>query len=162
MRLNIIILILVLLLSGADNADSASKRKLKIKSLSVEGNYAFTDRRLYNVIISRPSSFLKRSYYYQDIFNDDLKNLELFYRQNGYLEAQVTDYNVEADSTRNEVHIRINISEGELTQIEGFSVLGNEVVDDNILLQKINFNAGDPFKSKNTRTSCRIERTGSC
>ena len=142
---------LIFLLSfflGTGNLNSEEVKKLKIKSINFEGNQVFTNSRLNRLMISRPSSFLKKSYYYLEALNEDLKNIELFYRQNGYLEAQIISYAVKVDSNKNEASIEIKVSEGELTRVEGVGILGNKVFPDSTLRQKTDIMPGDPFLSK--------------
>jgi len=143
-------LILLLLFSTgiSGNLHSVAEEKMKIKSVNFEGNKAFPNQRLYKVIFSRPSSFLNRSYYYPEVFEDDLKSLKLFYHQNGYLEAEITNSHVRTDTTHNEVHINIEVSEGELTRIEGVGILGNKIFSDETLRQFIDIKVGEPFLSK--------------
>jgi outer membrane protein insertion porin family len=138
------IILLFIPLSSAPAAEIPSK--LKVSSVTFAGNRNFTDRQLKKVMLTRPSGFLSRSYYYSDILNDDLENLVLFYQQNGYLEVQITDTTVSTDTTRQIVDIRIAISEGRLTRVEGVAVLGNTVYLDSLLLQKIGVEVDDPFR----------------
>ena len=121
-------------------------KKLKVRSVTFEGNQAFGYESLKRVMLTRPSRFLSRSHYYPQIFQDDLENVILFYQQNGYLGAQITDTVVNIDSTEWVVHVYIQISEGELTRVEGVAVFGNAVFTDSLLLRKIGIKAGDPFK----------------
>lgn len=139
-------LFLLLLLPPSHVLAEETARKLRVGSVNFEGNQAFSDRRLKGVMLTRPSGFLSRSYWYPDILNDDLENLVLFYQQNGYLEAKITDTLVTIDSTERSVRIDIRVSEGELTSVEGVGVFGNTVFDDTVLLQKSGIKAGDPFR----------------
>jgi outer membrane protein insertion porin family len=139
-------LFLLLLLPASHILAEEAAKKLRVGSVNFEGNQAFSDRRLKGVMLTRPSGFLSRSYWYPDILNDDLENLVLFYQQNGYLEAQVTDTLVKIDSTERSVSIDIRVSEGELTSVEGVAVFGNTVFDDSVLLHKSGIKAGDPFR----------------
>lgn len=143
-------LILLLLFSSWiwGNPHSVAAEKMKIKSVAFEGNKAFSNQRLYKIILSRPSSFLNRSYYYSEVFEDDLKSLKLFYHQNGYLEAEIANFQIKTDTTHNEVHINIGVSEGELTRIEGVGILGNKIFSDEKLREFIDIRVGDPFLSK--------------
>ncbi len=130
--------------SGARAAQAPAK--LKVGSVTFQGNQSFSDRQLRKVMLTRPSRFLSRSYYYSDVLHDDLENLILFYQQNGYLEAQITDTTVGTNTTKQVVDIRISISEGELTRVEGVAVMGNTVFADSLLLQKIGIRLDDPFR----------------
>lgn len=131
-----------------ESAAAESPKKLKVRSVIFEGNQAFSDYRLKKVMLTRRSSFLSRNYYHQNIFEDDLTNLVVFYQNNGYLDAKIEDSRVTADSAAGNVDIFIKISEGELTYVEDVSLFGNVVYGDSLLLRKIKFRAGDPFKRR--------------
>jgi outer membrane protein insertion porin family len=144
-KLAFCLFLLPLLLGSNILAEEAAER-LKVGSVNFDGNQAFSDQRLRRVMLTRPSGFLSRSYYYPEVLDDDLENLVLFYQQNGYLEAQLTDTSVSIDSTERSVSIDIRVSEGELTRVEGVGVFGNTVFSDSMLLQKSGIKAGHPFR----------------
>ena len=132
MALKKIFCIIIVILLAAGYVYPQQQKKMKIKTVHFEGNGAFKEKRLLRVMVSRPTGFLSKSYYYPEVFKDDLRALELFYRQNGYLEFMINSYNVRTDTSANEVHIGISVEEGELTRIEGVSVLGNIVFNDEL------------------------------
>ncbi len=119
-----------------------------IKTVTFKNNQVYKDRRLCRLIISRPPTLFSSRIYHPDIFQEDLENTALFYKQNGYLEARVVDYQVRIDSISREVHITITMEEGELTRIEEISVLGNRIFTDKHLSKIIKMKAGDPFVRK--------------
>ncbi|MFC1541401.1 outer membrane protein assembly factor [Candidatus Latescibacterota bacterium] len=143
--LNTMAAVAVCFILSAGGANAQSNKKIKVFSVSFEGIEAYTSRRLSKVIITRPSKVFRPYYYIEDIFLDDLKSLELFYRQNGYLEAQVTHYAVDIDSTEFTARVDITVAEGDRTFIEGIGVLGNMVFPDSLLLTEITVTGGDPF-----------------
>ncbi len=138
--------IIFFLFLGSGILAKEPSRRLKVSSVTFEGNQVFSDHRLQRVMLTRPSGFLSRSYYYPEIFEDDLKSLVLFYQQNGYLEAQIEDTQVNIDTTNRVVHVHIRISEGELTLIEGVTVFGNYVFSDSLLLNRVAIKPKEPFK----------------
>jgi len=138
--------IIFFLFLGSGILAKEPSRKLKVSSVTFEGSQVFSDHRLKRVMLTRPSGFLSRSYYYPEVFEDDLNSLVLFYQQNGYLEAQIEDSQVNIDTTNWVVHIHIQISEGELTRVEGVTVFGNSVFSDSLLLGKVAIKPKDPFR----------------
>ncbi len=138
--------IIFFLFLGSGILAKEPSRKLKVSSVTFEGSQVFNDHRLKRVMLTRPSGFLSRSYYYPEVFEDDLNSLVLFYQQNGYLEAQIEDSQVNIDTTNWVVHIHIRISEGELTRVEGVTVFGNSVFSDSLLLGKVAIKPKDPFR----------------
>ena len=141
------ILILLLLIQGT-GISSAKTKKVRVERVSFQGISAFRGQRLSKLMVTRASRFLSPYFYNEDIFNEDLKSLERFYHNNGYLVAAVAGYHVEVDSTRFKVSIMISIQEGEATHIEGVNVFGNTVFSDSLLLSKIKIPAGERFQRK--------------
>ncbi len=80
-----------------------------------------------------------------------MNSLELFYRQNGYLEARIIEYDVRIDSVHHRVYIRINIDEGEPTLVEGVGIFGNQYFNDAELLRLI------PIKSETRLMEKEVE-----
>ena len=117
----------------------------KIQSVEFINNKVYSDPRLQRLMMSRPPSLFGSKDYRQNIFEEDLKNLELFYHQNGYLEARVIDSAVKMDSSQRKVRISITLEEGLLTRIEGIGMLGNRTFPDNKLLDVIKLRPNDPF-----------------
>ncbi len=130
-----------------------SERDFEIKSVRFEENQAYTDDRLLNVMVNRPSSFLNTSKFRPQVFEQDLKNISLFYRNRGYLEAQVADYQVLKDTTEMEIEIVIQISEGQQTMVGSVSLLGNEFFSDEQLQKYVKINAEDPLFQEKINTT---------
>ena len=66
-------------------------------------------------------------------FNNDIKNLETFYKDNGYRDMQVI--NKEVDINSDEIIINILISENQLNYFKNFSFQGNKIFEDSELLE---------------------------
>ncbi|MFO7890587.1 MAG: outer membrane protein assembly factor BamA [bacterium] len=148
--LNRIILLLTCLttslLAGAEKPKSE-----KIKSVTFKNNTIYPDQRLRKLMVCRPPTLFGPTVYHPDIFQDDLKNIILFYKQNGYLEARIVDSQVQMDSSQQKIHISITVKEGELTSIEEISVLGNRIFTDVYLRKIIKIKTGDPFARKKVK-----------
>jgi len=122
--------------------------KFKIKKVVIGGNHAYTDKRLHRVIVSKPSVLFNPVYYYPDVLKDDLLGLQLFYQQNGYLSAFIEEFTVVLDSVKHRADIRIRISEGELTRVDGITIFDNTVFSDSVLMRLIPFKPGDPLRNE--------------
>ena len=126
----------------------AEKNAFKVMSISFEGNNMYRSRTLQEVMVTRESKFLSPARYYPEIFSEDLKNLALFYQQNGYLQAKVADYSIERNEDKKQVSIIITISEGEPTYIEGITIFGNTVFSDSTLLKATELQKGHLLQQK--------------
>jgi outer membrane protein insertion porin family len=148
-----LILIGIVLCVHVGTGRSQPEAKYKIDSVLFEGNEAFPAGRLHNVMISRPSTFFHPSYYHPEVFEDDLKNLQLFYRQQGYLEASIDTFDVFADTTRHRAHVTIQVTEGVQTFVEGVDLFGNLSFPDKKLYQQLQIHNDDPLKQKKVEQS---------
>jgi len=146
-RLLIVSWFLLLLSAGLIEAKTKSD-KWQVHSLTLSGNKAFSQGKLKKVMITRTSHFWSRSYYKPMLFKEDLNTLILFYKQNGYLKAQIRDTSVTIDSTKHEVDIRLEITEGLLSHIQGLEVSGNTVFPDSLLLALSAIQPPAPYRYK--------------
>ena len=126
----------------------AKKDAFKITSITFEGNNVYRSGTLQKVMVTRSLKFLSPGYYYPEIFSDDLKNLALFYHQNGYLQAKIVDYTVDRNEEKKKLSITIIISEGEPTYIEGVEVFGNSVFSDSTLMKEIGLKKDNLLQQK--------------
>ncbi|MFC1729114.1 outer membrane protein assembly factor BamA [candidate division KSB1 bacterium] len=149
MRINTIIssTILLICLILPEMLFAQPAERFKVKDVFFTGNEVYSDRQLLRRMISRPSSIFRKIYFFPEVFNDDLRSIELFYRQNGYLESQLSSGAMIFDSLRHEVRIEIMVSEGPLTLIDGVGILDNHEFTDATLLRLVNISPGEPLRS---------------
>ncbi|MEZ5360572.1 MAG: outer membrane protein assembly factor BamA [Candidatus Zixiibacteriota bacterium] len=126
-------------------APAAEAKKIKVHHVVFSGNQAYDEMRLEGLMLTRPSKFLATKEYHEEVFLDDLETLTTFYRQNGYLQAHISDTSVVIDSMLKTVDIAIGIYEGERTYIEGISLFENRFFPDSTLMSYIQMKAGDPL-----------------
>ncbi len=156
MTKKLIYLIFLFFFISLITTDQGIARKQKsniIESVTFKNNKIYSDNRLYKLMVCRPSTLFSKNKYNPDIFQEDLKNIILFYKQNGYLKASIIDYNIQIDSSSNKVHIIITLKEGELTRIEEIGFLGNQLFTDEKLLKIIKLSPGNPFARKKIETA---------
>jgi len=148
----LIIIILMVITSGLH----AEKNAFKITSITFEGNNVYQSRTLQKVMVTRASKFLSLAYYYPEIFSEDLKNLALFYHQNGYLQAKISDYSLERNEEKKQLSIVIQVFEGEPTYIEGMAIFGNTVFSDSTLIEKIGLHTGRLLQQKKVQDATYV------
>ncbi len=128
------------------SADAYTQEKFTIRTLKIKGNTAFSDKQLHKIMVSRPATLFSKNYFLPTAFQEDLKSIEQFYRQHGYLEMKIKDYQVIRDSIVQQVSIRIQLQEGPLTRVAGVSLLGNRIFTEEELRKVIPIAEGDPFQ----------------
>jgi len=122
--------------------------QVEIKSVQFKGNSAFSGDQLRGIMISKPSSLFKKRYYHAEVLHNDLDNIALSYKQQGYLESKIADYQVEKDTAKKAVYITIDIDEGIRTFVESVSLSGNEFFSGKALGKVITLREGEPLLQK--------------
>lgn len=141
-------LAIMLLFAGTTAFARTRHTEPKVESVTITGNRSFSDSRLIQIMITRPSSLLHNSYYFPELLRDDLRQIELYYQANGYLQAKIVRSKVDLDAARKRVAISIEIFEGPLTRVEGVSFFGNTLFSESRLLAVVNVKPGDPLRRR--------------
>ncbi|MFC1481096.1 outer membrane protein assembly factor BamA [Candidatus Neomarinimicrobiota bacterium] len=121
---------------------------MKIRSITFKENHVYTAKRLRSIMVSKPYKFYRKSFFIPELLEQDCSTIELFYRQQGYLDAAVVDTDISADSLQLTVSISITVKEGPQTRVEDVSILGNINFSDDVLLSFIQMKPGDAFSMK--------------
>jgi len=90
-----------------------------VKSLDVDGNVQFKDKKLKRKLKTRRKKTFK-----EEVLLEDQQRLTEFYRNRGYLDVQVSSPTVAIDEERNEARIGFTISEGPLYRVGTISFAG--------------------------------------
>ncbi len=140
--------IFLFLLGGLSMLEAKSDNRFEIKSVHFNGNQAFSEGHLQSIMVSKPSSFLKHHYYHADVFHNDLENITLFYKQQGYLGTKITVYQVKKDTADHNVRVNIEIHEGPRAYVKAVSLSDNHFISGEKLGNQITLKNGDPLLQK--------------
>ncbi len=133
-------------------------RKLRLRKVEFEGNEAFSNEELVKGLDTKPwrwyshaTRFLDRSgTYAEPVFLQDLQGVHEKYLNDGYLEVEVGDPDVDADEKG--LVVRVAITEGEQYHVGEVDVEGDENMDLANLTEKVGLAEGDVFdRSQLTR-----------
>ncbi|RJP75109.1 MAG: outer membrane protein assembly factor BamA [Candidatus Zixiibacteriota bacterium] len=130
--------------------------RLKVTDVPIEGNEAFSDGRLHDLMINHPSGFwfLGRNWYEPDELEDDLEAIEMYHRLEGYMWARVVRHEVLPDTSERKVRIRIQLAEGPRTSVQEVDIMGNTAFSDSLLREEyITMEAGQPYRQALIRES---------
>lgn len=113
----------------------------KIKSISIVGNKVFTEKQLKKDFLHKPTGLLswfnKTDRYAKEKLAADLERLRSYYMDRGYVNFQVDSTQVSLSTNKKEVHITINVSEGDLYRFSDPVILKGKFVIARDELQKI-------------------------
>jgi len=138
--------------SIAINFDVNENKKLQLEEIIFEGNEAFTSSELTEdfqtstwipVWSSMTSWFTKSGTYSEPIFIRDIASIEKKYQDEGYLQVEVGEPQIEP--REDGLYIRVEIDEGPQFHIGKLSVVGDATIDLEGLRQKLRLEEGDIF-----------------
>jgi outer membrane protein insertion porin family len=134
---------------------------IKVAGLAFEGNTAFSDGDLANVIATKKSGWLPWSrphYFDRELFQTDLGRLRAFYEDRGYPDARISIGEIAFNEARDAVRIRIDVDEGQPLIVDRIDVTGVEQLEPVIqdALQTLPLKVGDPLDR--ARLSQSVER----
>jgi outer membrane protein insertion porin family len=128
--------------------------RTKISDVVFNGNNAFSDRRLSDIIATKRSSvlsyFLRNDIYDADKLAADEETLRRFYYNHGYADFQVISASADIDPSTNEYTITFTVEEGERYTYGDVTIESNIAgVTAESLGSLIETRAGDVYSAKN-------------
>jgi outer membrane protein assembly factor BamA len=110
---------------------------IEVKRFTFHGTDAVSDGQLRSVLATGASSRLPwgtKRYFNRQQFEADLKRIVAFYRDRGFPDARIVDFDVELSENQESVSIAITVEEGEPIVAErivfdGFAVLPEDEVE---------------------------------
>ena len=127
--------------------------KVKINSISFEGNEKFADSKLRRKMKKTKQRFFgrfwKRSKYVQDKYNEDLASLIDFYKENGYRDARIT-HDTLYDGKEN-INLKISLQEGKKYYFGDIKFLGNSVYSNQMLDHILGLKKGEVYNGVQLR-----------
>jgi len=126
--------------------ETSSEDGPKIRTIAIEGNHFVSDVRLQRLMDTRETSFLIRSRFREEVFEEDLDALETFYQNNGFLDVRIPNREVSDVPEKNAVDISIVLEEGARWTVEDVRIEGNRRLGEEALKGVVSLRPGDPFK----------------
>ena len=133
-----------------------------IKDINIVGDSAFPEDDLLDQFkLKTPNwwnPFQKTDHYSREQLGGDLESLSSYYQDRGYLKFSVSSVQVALTPDKKDVYITINVDEGDLYKVKGYSFSGNTILNKKFLDQLISTHPGDTFSRKEATDSAdRIE-----
>ena len=135
--------------------------KVRIRDVEFVGNQVISDRKLKSKMKENKEqwflSFISgRGTYQEEKFAEDAQNILDYYREKGYISAQVgqPELKVLEDSSDDKtrwIQLRIPVTEGDRYRVGTFEFAGNEVVKPEVLAPLFKVKPGEYYSEKNIR-----------
>lgn len=124
-------------------------RKVKIRAIRFENNNSFSDNKLAKQFENTKESRWFRSAHFNEMeFEADLDLLENFYREKGYLDAQIIDHNITYEKNGKYMNITIEVDEGVRYYFGNVDWDGNELYTNSQLQNAMQYKTGDVYNQK--------------
>jgi outer membrane protein assembly factor BamA len=95
-----------------------------VRSVDITGNAAIKKKTLLSLMETRPARIWRKAPYSPSRLHFDLRTMDAYYRENGYLDATVTLSPVRRDTAHRQVRIDLLVSEGKPTLIDTVVITG--------------------------------------
>ncbi len=125
--------------------------KVKVGSITVEGNKALSDGDIKDSMKTKTRKWLMSQDYKPDEFEADLERIENALKDRGYIHGQIVDYAVTFDEEEGKAHIRIVVDEGQRFYVGKVNVLlstsgdSADVLTDSMLRRVMEIEPGEPY-----------------
>jgi len=115
----------------------AEGKKVRIKNILVQGNIAFSDRRILRLIKTKRAWTFNPGVLKEEVLKEDIERIRSFYRRNGYTDVTV-DYGVKPDAKKPFLlYVTIVIQEGKKYLVGNISIEGNKDIPEKDILAKL-------------------------
>ncbi len=124
----------------------------KIRHISVVGNQDFDDDKILGKIQLNTGgwfSFLTKSNQYsREKLSGDIETIRSFYQDQGYVNFTIDSTQVSISPDKKDVYITINLTEGDKYTISDIKIIGNLILPEEELHQKLQIKSGEVFSRK--------------
>ena len=121
-----------------------------INSINITGNNIYDEETLLDNFSLEPTSagWFPSDEYSSSKLTGDLENLRSYYQDRGYLQFNIESKQVSISPDRKDIHITVNITEGDQFVLDDIDISGELVVPKAELMALVSFRKGQVFSRK--------------
>jgi len=119
---------------------------VRIRTIEIYGNDHFSDKQIESKLVNREKRWYRKAHLKEDEFVKDLDRVVDFYKQRGFIDAKVQNYDMTFD--RGWADITIQVSEGGRYYFGDVSFQGDSVMTQAQLHRLIRFKSGGVYNTK--------------
>jgi outer membrane protein insertion porin family len=119
---------------------------VRIRNIEILGNDSFTDEQIEIKLTNRQKRWYRKARLKEDEFVKDLDRIVEFYKQRGFIDAKVLDYDMQFD--QGWASIAVSISEGTRYYFGDVTIDGDSVLKQDDLRKLIRYRTGDPYNTR--------------
>ncbi|MEW6557136.1 MAG: outer membrane protein assembly factor BamA [Elusimicrobiota bacterium] len=114
--------------------------KILIGGVTIDGVKSFKLKKVKKLFTTK-----KKKVYKDETFKDDIKKVEAFYKDNGFLNIKILEPEITYNDTRTKMFIKVKLEEGKQYRNGKASFTGNTVFAETDLLKNFNFKQNEIF-----------------
>jgi len=126
--------------------------KLSVENISFEGNTNIKSSDLQGAMENTSEKvwwkFWDGARYDKNKFEEDKKSIIEFYKENGYKDAEITGAEIKLSEDKEDVSLKIRVSEGRQYTINSIKFEGNKIYDEDMLRLRLNMRPGEVYNQK--------------
>ncbi len=119
---------------------------VRIRKIELYGNENFTDKQIEGKLTNREKTWYRKGQLKEEEFIKDLDRIVDFYKERGFIQAQILDYDMKYDGGW--VDINIYLSEGKKYYFGNYSFTGYSAIDTTRLKKFIRYRSGAVYNIK--------------
>jgi outer membrane protein insertion porin family len=117
--------------------------KIAVGEVKIEGVVSVKHKKILKIIKTKHGRMFN-----ENIYAEDLKVIETFYKNNGFIDYELVDSNMTYNSIGTEMSLKLNISEGKKYKIGMVNCNGNFVVDSREINKAVKIKKGQVFNQQ--------------
>ena len=118
---------------------------VRIRNIEILGNDHFTDKQIEIKLTNRQKRWYRKGMLKEDEFVKDLERIVDFYKQRGFIDARVLDYDMKFD--QGWASITINVSEGTRYYFGNVTIEGDSIMKEPDLRKLVRYHSGEPYNA---------------
>jgi outer membrane protein insertion porin family len=112
-------------------------RKVRIKTIKIQGNKAFPSKRILGLLKTKPAWFFNAGVLKDEVVREDVDRIRTFYQKNGYTDVSV-EYSVNPDPKKTYLlYVTFKIEEGKQYLVGNINIVGNSEIKQKEILAKL-------------------------
>jgi outer membrane protein insertion porin family len=126
-------------------------KKYKIKKINIIGAKNLKENKIKKKLVNREKRWFRKGIFKEEEFKKDLERIIDYYKENGFLAARITDYQL--TSQDDWLYLDIYLEEGKRFYLGNVSFRGNQLLKEEDLRKLLKLKKGDYYNAKKMNLS---------
>ncbi len=122
--------------------------RVRVKEITFRGNKAFSNKKLKREFKTNEKKWYNSGHFKRHEYESHLDSLMIFYRNKGYLDAQIVSDSVWYGEENKNIYIDVNLEEGRQYTVGNFYFTGTSILEADSLQKNIALKTGKPFEQQ--------------